>query len=86
MLIGLRDMLARTLGGIPEVEFVELPPKSMAGDAEQLRRAHDPTLGQLERVYPYSETREDGIQMAYRLIEPGIKLLADVAKGRAQAA
>ena len=29
--------------------------------------------GQLERVYPYSEMREDAIEMAYRLIEAGIK-------------
>ncbi|EAQ28966.1 acyl-CoA synthase [Erythrobacter sp. NAP1] len=29
--------------------------------------------GQLERVYPYGEMREDGIEMAYRLIEWGIK-------------
>jgi len=29
--------------------------------------------GQLERVYPYSEMRDDAIEMAYRLIEAGIK-------------
>ena len=29
--------------------------------------------GQLERVYPYSEMREDAIEMAYRLIAWGIK-------------
>ena len=29
--------------------------------------------GQLERVYPYSEMREDGIKWAYRLIAAGIK-------------
>ena len=29
--------------------------------------------GQLERVYPYSEMRDDAITMAYRLIEAGIK-------------
>ncbi len=29
--------------------------------------------GQLERVYPYSEMREDAIEMAYRLVEWGIK-------------
>lgn len=29
--------------------------------------------GNLERVYPYSEMREDAIQMAYRLIAAGIK-------------
>ncbi|MEP3422961.1 MAG: fatty acyl-AMP ligase [Erythrobacter sp.] len=29
--------------------------------------------GQLERVYPYSEMRDDAIVMAYRLIEAGIK-------------
>lgn len=29
--------------------------------------------GQLERVYPYSEMREDAIEMAYRLIAAGIK-------------
>lgn len=29
--------------------------------------------GQLERVYPYSEMRADGIEMAFRLIEWGVK-------------
>ncbi|WP_299196550.1 fatty acyl-AMP ligase [uncultured Erythrobacter sp.] len=43
-----------------------------AARSEKGLNFHD-MRGQLERVYPYSEMREDGIEMAYRLIEYGIK-------------